>query len=191
MQKTRLRTGFDNYTCVTRKSNGCKEILPRLLLQTDFIDYTCVTRKSNGCKEILPRFLLRTGFIDYTCVTRKSNGYKEMKDSSEVPVIPVSHVSFITPRTYGRNTIFRPTQVCASARRRARRGRRTSLTVKRIGTGPVESRFTGTTKCDPRWTFTTRERTLHFGEKPHDFRAKLDRPDPSRIGTAHGRCLRR
>ena len=53
------------------------------LIQTGFIDYTCVTRKSNCCKEILQNLVLRTGCIDCNCVTRKSNCCKEMKDSSE------------------------------------------------------------------------------------------------------------
>ena len=86
------------------------------MLRTGCIGYPCVTRKSNCYKEIRPGPLPRTGCIDYSCVTRKSNCCKEMNVSGAVPVIPVSHVSFIAPTTYGRMKFSRPTQVWRSAR---------------------------------------------------------------------------
>ncbi len=129
-QRPPLRTGCIDYTCVTRKSNSCREILPRPAPRTGCIDYSCVTRKSNCCKEIRQIPLPRTGCIDYSCVTRKSNCCKEMNVSGAVPVIPVSHVSFIAPMTYAEMKFSRPTQVFALSATRGRRGRRMSFAVK-------------------------------------------------------------
>jgi hypothetical protein len=69
---------------------------------SEYAGYACVTRKSNCRKEVPPRGMPQSGFNDYSCVTRKPNQRKEMMFFGEVPIIPVSHVSFIAPRTYGR-----------------------------------------------------------------------------------------
>ena len=86
---------YADYACVTRKSNWSKDVLLKDMIQSGFNDYTCVTRKSNQRKELLPRDMIQSGFNDYTCVTRKPNQSKEMMVFGEVPIIPVSHVSFI------------------------------------------------------------------------------------------------
>ena len=115
-----LRAGCIDYSCVTRKSNCRREILPKPVLRAGCIDYSCVTRKSNCCKDILPQLLLRTGYIDYSCVTRKSNCCKEMNVFGEVPIIPVSHVSLIAPMTYGRDEFFPSyASVCAQRDKRS------------------------------------------------------------------------
>ncbi len=112
----RLRTGCIDYPCVTRKSNFCTEILPKPVLRTGCIDYSCVTRKPNCCKEIRPKPLPRTGCIDYSCVTRKSNCCKEMSVSGGVPIIPVSHVSLSRQRYSAEMMFSRPAQVSALRR---------------------------------------------------------------------------
>jgi hypothetical protein len=125
-----LRTDRVDQVCPKYKFNCRNEILLIALLRTGFIDYTCVTRKPYCCKEILQNLVLRTGFIDYTCVTRKSHCCRDMRVIGAVPVIPVSHVSLIAPRTFSRRAILRPAQACALTATSGRRGRRTPLTVK-------------------------------------------------------------
>ncbi len=89
------------------------------MLRTGFIDYSCVTRKSKSCKEILQEPPLRTGSTDYTCVTRKTNRYKEMRVIGGVPIIPVSHVNLTAPTRYGLNEFSAPRKCVRTARQEA------------------------------------------------------------------------